>query len=695
MATRLHDRELASRPQPAAPSEPPAAPAERPLEHEPVLSIGLERTEGRSLRLGLSGDLASPVLEDLARGELARVQKHSVVIDRDGQLSYSLTYPPLPSRAGRRALLRPVLQRIRGRAVPYWATLSITDAARTRNYLRAIQASTRPDEANELSTAEWKRVIDQVLDLGVVNISFRCGEVLLREDAPELVRYVDKARATVNVYSDGSTLEPKVIGDLADAGLHALMVHLQASTPDAHDESSQMPGLYERVLKGVSHALDRGLLVGLVTRASKEDISSGEIEARIRLARSLGVHQITIVDAIPTGLQLHREEIILDEAERKAVVALARRYNQEPDGSRVLLEYFPTNGAGPVGPDEELQLHVTARGDVCPCDYTPLAFGNVRERDVQVVWEEMLAHPAYGRPPELYRMQDVGFRRRYIDSLPENTSLPYYVGGKQRIGMIAGFGEFPLFFAREVKKYGYEVLAIGLEEEVSSRLADYADQVWTVGVGELDRVIRILKEQDLTELVMVGKVHKASMFGKLTLDDRMKRLLASLQIKDDPTILAAIAREMESEGLHIMEPNHYISSLLIRKGCLTRRQPTDREMSDVRYGYQIAKQIAAMGIGQTVAVKDGAVISVEAIEGTDKAITRASTLAHGNIVVVKVAAPDHDMRFDAPVIGEDTINILFSADARVLALEADRTIILDRDAVIKKADDRNITIVAL
>jgi DUF1009 family protein len=349
-----------------------------------------------------------------------------------------------------------------------------------------------------------------------------------------------------------------------------------------------------------------------------------------------------------------------------------------------------------VGPDEDLQLHVTSQGDVCPCDYTPLAFGNVKDRSLAEIWDEMSSHPAYGKPPELYRMQDVGFRRRYIDGLPDDAALPYYVGGKQKIGVIAGWGEFPLFFAREVKKFGYDVYAIGLEEEVSGRLGDFADRVWTASVGELGKVIDILKQNGLREIVMVGKVHKASsMFGQIQLDDRMRRLLASLTVKDDGTLLKAIAGEMETEGIHIMEPNHFISSLLIRKGCLTRRQPSEQEMADVHYGYEMAKKIASMGIGQTIAVKEGAVLAVEAIEGTDKAITRASTLANGNIVVVKVAAPDHDMRFDAPVIGEDTIQTLFTTDTRVLAVEADRTIILDREAVIKKADDRNISIVAL
>lgn len=663
--------------------------------HSELLAVEFSHGDDGLSHPRLRGSMPVAFFQDLVSDEYDRIVRHPRLVGDTHGLRYSLTFPELPSNAGGRALLRPVLGKIGGQPVPYWATLSLTDAAKTRSYLRGIQGSTRPDSEKELTTQEWRRTIDQVLDLGVVNISFRGGDVLLRDDIVELVEYIDKSRATVNLFTDGCSLEPAILPRLEAAGLNALVFQIQGSTPDKHDEAAQLPGLFEKVVQGIGKALDAGLLVGCITHSKKEDISSGELEERIRLARRLGVHQVTIVDAIPTGFQLRQEEIILEKDEREQVVALARRYNREPDGARVVLEFFPTNGLGPVGPDEDLQLHVTSRGDVCPCDYTPLAFGNVRESDMAPIWAEMSSHPAYGKPPELYRMQDVGFRRRYIDSLPADTTLPYYVGGKQRIGVIAGWGEFPLFFAREVKKFGYEVLAIGLEEEVSGRIGDYADKVWTVGVGELSKFIELLKANDLREIVMVGKVHKSAMFGAVKIDDRMKRLLASLQIKDDASILKAIASEMEKEGIHIMEPNHFISSLLIRKGCLTRRQPTDREMTDVKYGYEMAKKIAAMGIGQTIAVKDGAVLAVEAIEGTDKAITRASTLARGNIVVVKVAAPDHDMRFDAPVIGEDTIQTLFTTDTRVLAVEADRTIILDRSAVIEKANDRNITIVAL
>lgn len=675
-------------------------PAEPPTPAAPVDSLMTVEFDGveegpLEVRPVVRGLLPASFFDADVVQEWERVTTHPTLNTGAPEASFSLSFPPVPSRAAGRALLRPSLARLAGRPVPYWATLSLTDAAKTRSYLRGIQGSTRPVVEEELSTDEWKRVIDQVLDLGVVNLSLRGGEVLLRDDVVELVDYIDTDRVTVNLFTDGSSLDPEILKCLRKAGLRALVFQLHGSTPDGHDEAAQAPGLYETVLKGVGQALDAGLLVGMITMASKEAIASGELEERIRLARSLGVHQLTVVDAIPTGLKLRHEEIILDKPEREAVVGLARRYNAEPDGTRVVLEFFPTNGMGPVGPDEDLQLHITSSGEVCPCDYTPLAFGNVQDRDVAEIWAEMSGHPAYGKPPELYRMQDVGFRRRYIDGIPDDSTLPYFVGGRQRIGVIAGWGEFPIFFAREVKKYGYDVIAIGLEEEVSGRLGDYCDKVWTVGVGQLQKVIDLLKDQDLREIVMVGKVHKASMFGQVQIDERFMGLLASLKIKDDATILQGIAAEMEKEGIHIMEPNHFISSLLIRKGCLTKRKPSDQEMADVKYGYEMAKKIATLGIGQTIAVKDGAVLAVEAIEGTDKAITRASTLANGKIVVVKVAAPDHDMRFDAPVIGEDTIQTLFTTDTRVLAVEADRTIILDREAVIEKADDRGISIVAL
>jgi len=301
LATQLHEEEPVVEAVEGPLRGKPGAASDQLAPEISLVSVAFEACEGESgVRPVVRGALPGALLTGAVQAEFERVTRHTQLVTGRDLASYSLAYPPLPSPAAARALARPLLARLHGRPIPYWATLSLTDAARTRSNLRGIQGSSRPDLERELSTAEWKRIIDQVLDLGVSNISLRGGEALLREDVVELVEYIDTDRVTVNLYTDGSCLEPSVLPRLEAAGLRALVFQLQGSTPDLHDEAAQLPGLYEKVVRGVGQALDADLLVGFITNSKKEDISSGELEARIRLARTLGLHQITTVDAIPT-----------------------------------------------------------------------------------------------------------------------------------------------------------------------------------------------------------------------------------------------------------------------------------------------------------------------------------------------------------------------------------------------------------
>jgi hypothetical protein len=341
------------------------------------------------------------------------------------------------------------------------------------------------------------------------------------------------------------------------------------------------------------------------------------------------------------------------------------------------------------------QFYMTAHGDVCPCDFTPLTFGNVREDSLQAIWARMTSHPAYCHREGRCRMQNREFRKRYITTIPKDAPTPYRMGERPKIGVLAGFGEFPVLFTKEIVRAGYDVMVVAIEDEAGSGLVKTVPKLHRAGVGDLDKVINLFRAAGVRDIVMVGKVHKDKLFAKVPMDARMKRVVGSLKVKDDASILKAIGEEVEREGLKVREPTEYLQSLLVTPGVLTRREPTEAEMADVTYGYRIAKDIAALGIGQAVVVKGGTILAVEAIEGTDRAIIRASSLSNGGAVVVKVAAPNHDMRFDTPVIGADTINTLFASGAKVLAVEAGRTIILNRDSVVEKANDRGISIVAM
>lgn len=264
---------------------------------------------------------------------------------------------------------------------------------------------------------------------------------------------------------------------------------------------------------------------------------------------------------------------------------------------------------------------------------------------------------------------------------------------KQKIGLIAGNGRFPLIFAKAASENGYEVIAFAVIGETFEELTQYVNRIFWYDIGKLDCIISSIKEVGITEIVMAGKITKTKMFGNIQLDQRWYKLLARLRNRNDDSLLGGIVEELEFEGIKVMESTMFLSSFLPEPGVLTRRSPVEKEMIDIEYGKKIAKHIAGLDIGQTVVVKNRAILAVEAIEGTDMAIQRGGKLGRGDIVVVKVSKPHQDMRFDIPVIGLNTMRNLIDARARALAIESGKTLFLDRQKVISLADDNNMTVI--
>ncbi|HUT84349.1 MAG TPA: UDP-2,3-diacylglucosamine diphosphatase LpxI [Thermodesulfobacteriota bacterium] len=264
------------------------------------------------------------------------------------------------------------------------------------------------------------------------------------------------------------------------------------------------------------------------------------------------------------------------------------------------------------------------------------------------------------------------------------------------IGLIAGNGRFPLLLAQTVKKQGRNIVAVAHEGQTLSEISQYVDKLLWIKVGQLSRMISFFKEHAVKEVVLAGGINKSMMFTQFRPDFKALLLLSKLKSKNDDSLLRAFAREMEKEGFTVVNSTAYLSSLTPEPGCLTRRSPTEEEQKDIEFGWKIAKGIGEMDIGQCVVVKNQTVLAVEAIEGTDETIRRGGSLAgKGGIVVVKVSKPNQDIRFDAPAIGPKTIRTLKEAGATVLAVEADKTIILDQEEMIKLADDESISIIAL
>lgn len=263
----------------------------------------------------------------------------------------------------------------------------------------------------------------------------------------------------------------------------------------------------------------------------------------------------------------------------------------------------------------------------------------------------------------------------------------------ERLGIIAGGGPLPVIAAREARAQGLKVVAVAVEEVASSELADEVDAISWVGAGQLGRLIATLKQERVADAVMLGTVPLPH-FSRVRAD--LTGILFYLGLKDrrGDSILAALGDMLTKEGIILHDCRRFLASVVLRKGLLTARAPTFEEQQDIAFGRKLARAIAALSIGQTVVVKGRTVLAVEAIEGTDAAIRRGGALGNGGVVVVKVGRPDHDMRFDLPVVGPDTLAALKEAGATALALDADQTLMLDQERVVATADQLGLAIVA-
>ena len=264
----------------------------------------------------------------------------------------------------------------------------------------------------------------------------------------------------------------------------------------------------------------------------------------------------------------------------------------------------------------------------------------------------------------------------------------------ERLGIIAGGGPLPIIAAREARAQGLKVVAVAIEEAASSDLADEVDVISWVGAGQLGRLMAAFRREQVADAVMLGKIPLTLLFSHFKTD--LRGILFILKLKDrrGDSILSALGDVLTREGITLHDCRRFLSSIVISKGLLTARAPGAEEQRDISFGREIARAIAGLRIGQTVVVKRRTVLAVESIEGTDATIRRGGALGKGGVVVVKVGRPDQDMRFDLPVVGPDTVAALEEAGATALGLDADQTLMLERDRVMMTADRLGLAIVA-
>jgi len=265
----------------------------------------------------------------------------------------------------------------------------------------------------------------------------------------------------------------------------------------------------------------------------------------------------------------------------------------------------------------------------------------------------------------------------------------------KKLGLIAGNGKFPLIFAEEARREGFKLVAVAHRGETLEEIETMVDEVTWIYVGQLGKIIRTFKRAGVTEAVMAGGIRKVKLLANFRPDFRGARFLARFKSGDDDALLRGVAEELETEGIKVLESTLCLPQMIPAEGVLTRCAPTTAQWEDIRLGFQVAKEIGRLGIGQTVILKNRVVVAVEAVEGTDAAIQRGGTLAKSGCVVVKVSKPQQDLRFDVPAVGIETIKRLHEVGGAVLALEAGKTILLEKEAVLREAERLGIAVVAV
>lgn len=267
-----------------------------------------------------------------------------------------------------------------------------------------------------------------------------------------------------------------------------------------------------------------------------------------------------------------------------------------------------------------------------------------------------------------------------------------------KLGLIAGNGRFPFLVLDAARAQGHDVTIVAAKEETFPELNEAAARhgaaIHWVSLGQLGKCISVLKDAGISHAVMAGQVKHTKIFsGGIIPDLTFLSLLKQLTAKNTDGLIGAVAGVLRDRGIELIDSTSLLTPLLARGGVLTRRAPSDEEQKDFEFGYRMADAIAALDIGQTIAVKHQAVVAVEAMEGTDAVIARAGQLAGAGVRIVKVAKPKQDMRFDVPVVGVATIDAMRAAGASALSVDAGKALMIDGDAVIAAADEAGITIV--
>ena len=285
------------------------------------------------------------------------------------------------------------------------------------------------------------------------------------------------------------------------------------------------------------------------------------------------------------------------------------------------------------------------------------------------------------------------FIKNYLSwsSLSMNTLVA------QRIGLIAGAGEIPVYFAKKAHEDGIRIVSVSFTDEIDARLKPFVEKNYSISLAKSGKIFKTLEEENIKDILIIGKVEKKMIFKPQLFDLETLKIMTSMSFRthQDKTVMLKIIEEIESRGFKVLDQMQWMKELYPEKGVLTRRQPTEKEMADIEFGFPITRYMADQEIGQTIVVKNKTVIAVEAVEGTDLTIERGCELGQEKCAVIKVSRTNQDYRFDSPGIGTQTIERMIKGKASVIAVEAGRIMIVERDKVVEQADRAGISIVCV
>ena len=262
-------------------------------------------------------------------------------------------------------------------------------------------------------------------------------------------------------------------------------------------------------------------------------------------------------------------------------------------------------------------------------------------------------------------------------------------------GIVAGRGEIPAILARELVEKGLSVVAVTYYDETEEELRHVTDNVTRLGVAQVGATLDVFEKAGVKEICLIGKVDKRALFGKMKIDLTGAKIIGKLVLRNDDSVVMGVIEEIERRGFTVANQEELLKNHMPSAGVYSKREPTEKEQEDIKFGMKMARGIAGLDIGQTVVTKNQATLAAEAIEGTDEAIERGGRIAKKGAVVCKVSKPNQDPRFDVPTIGVSTIEVMASVEAKVLAVEADKTLVVNLSAVTEACDRAGIAFVAV